>query len=231
MTKTQRLLELVQLLRCHRYPVTAQQLADQLRISVRTVYRDIICLQQQGVEIEGSAGLGYQLKSDGHLPPLMFSRHEIDALALGLDWVSRHTDAELKSASQHALAKIQAVLPEHLTHTIDHQSLLVASRGEVLFERHLPEIRQAIHSRNKITLRYKDLKEATSTRTLWPVVLGYFDRVRLLCGWCELRQDFRNFRVDRIEEIEVNGELYPGTRHQLLKRWKDHQQARYPDYR
>lgn len=229
MTKTQRLLELVQLLRCHRYPVTAQQLADQLRISVRTVYRDIISLQQQGVDIEGSAGLGYLLKSDGHLPPLMFSRHEIDALALGLNWVSRHTDAELKSAAQHALAKIQAVLPEHLTHAIDHQSLLVASRGEALFEKNLPEIRQAIHARNKITLRYTDLKEAASNRTIWPVVLGYFDRVRLLCGWCELRQDFRNFRVDRIEEIVVSSEVYPGTRHQLLKRWKDYQQARYPE--
>ncbi|WP_058961748.1 helix-turn-helix transcriptional regulator [Type-E symbiont of Plautia stali] len=231
MTKTQRLMELVQLLRCHHYPVTAQHLAEQLSISVRTVYRDIICLQQQGVEIEGSAGLGYLLKSDGHLPPLMFSRHEIDALALGLDWVSRHTDAELKSAAQHALAKIYAVMPAHLSQGIDHQSLLIASRGEALFEQHLPELRQAIHTRNKISLRYKDLKDVSSTRVIWPVVLGYFDRVRLLCGWCELRQDFRNFRVDRIEEIVVEDENYPGTRHQLLKRWKDYQQARYPDAR
>ena len=226
MTKTQRLMELVQLLRCHRYPVTAQHLAEQLSISVRTVYRDIICLQQQGVEIEGSAGLGYLLKSDGHLPPLMFSRHELDALALGLDWVSRHTDAELKSAAQHALAKIHAVLPEHLSHALDHQSLLVATRGEVLFETHLPEIRQAIHTPNKIILRYKAPQEATSTRVIWPVVLGYFDRVRLLCGWCELRQDFRNFRVDRIEEIQASDEVYPGTRFQLLKRWKDYHQLR-----
>ena len=226
MTKSQRLLELVQLLRCHRYPVTAQSLADQLRISVRTLYRDIICLQQQGVEIEGSAGLGYLLKYDGHLPPLMFSRHELDALVLGLNWVTRHTDPELKSAANHALAKIHAVLPEHLTHAIDHQSFLIASQGETLFETHLPEIRQAIHLRNKITLRYKDLKESSSERVIWPVVIGYFDRVRLLCGWCELRQDFRHFRVDRIEQIEVSNELYPQTRHQLLKRWKDYQNQR-----
>lgn len=229
MTKTQRLLELVQLLRCHRYPVTAQTLAEQLSISVRTVYRDIISLQQQGVDIEGSAGLGYLLKSDGYLPPLMFSRHELDALMLGLNWVSRHTDPELKSAANHALAKIQAVIPQHLSLAIDHQSLLIASRGEVVFETHLPAIRQAIHQRNKVSLQYKDLKDASSQRVIWPVVIGYFDRVRLLCGWCELRQDFRNFRVDRIEQIEISHEVYPGTRHQLLKRWKEYQQLRYPE--
>ncbi|WAH61562.1 WYL domain-containing protein (plasmid) [Pseudomonas silvicola] len=90
-------------------------------------------------------------------------------------------------------------------------------------------VRQSIPATK--SLRYKDLKDVSSTRIIWPVVLGYFDRVRLLCGWCELRQDFRNFRVDRIEEIVVEDENYPGTRHQLLKRWKDYQQARYPDAR
>ncbi|ORM71292.1 transcriptional regulator [Pantoea wallisii] len=228
MTKTERLLALLQLLRCHRYPVTAQRLADHLHISVRTVYRDILCLQQQGVDIAGSAGLGYLLKSDGHLPPLMFSRQEIDALVLGLNWVSRHTDAELKLAAQHALAKIHAVVPDPLTHAIDHQSFLIASRGEAVFEKHLPEIRQAIHQRTKIQLTYRDLKEATSTRTVWPVVIGYFEQVRLLCGWCELRQAFRNFRVDRIEDVRVTETHYPGTRHQLLKRWREYQNLRHP---
>ncbi|KTR89783.1 helix-turn-helix transcriptional regulator [Pantoea dispersa] len=228
MSKTQRLPELLQLLRCHRYPLTAQRIAEQLHISVRTVYRDILSLQQQGVEIEGSAGVGYLLKSDGHLPPLMFSRQEIDALVLGLNWVTRHTDDELKSAARHALAKVQAVIPPHLTQSIDHQSLLIASQGEALFETHLPQIRQAIHQRSKISLRYKDLQDNLSTRIIWPVVIGYFERVRLLCGWCELRQEFRNFRVDRIEAISVTSELYPGTRHQLLKRCRDYHHLRHP---
>lgn len=228
MTKTQRLAALLQLLRCHRYPVTAQRLAEQLQVSVRTLYRDILCLQQQGVEIEGSAGLGYLLLSDGHLPPLMFSRHEIDALVLGLHWVRRHTDAELTAAARNALAKIQAVVPGSLATAIDDPSFLIASRGDALYDRHVPAIRQAIHQRLKIQLHYTDLNAVSSTRTLWPVVIGYFDQVRLLSGWCELRQDFRHFRIDRIDAVQVSDTHYPGTRHQLLKRWRDARNLPHP---
>jgi predicted DNA-binding transcriptional regulator YafY len=105
MTKTQRLLALLQLLRCYRYPVTAAVLAEKLGISARTVYRDIASLQQ-GVDIEGSAGLGYQLRSDHFLPPLLFNQHELDALLLDLNWVRSLADANLNDAVQNALVKI-----------------------------------------------------------------------------------------------------------------------------
>lgn len=104
MTRTQRLLELLQILRAHRYPVTALTLSESLKISVRTVYRDIKTLQHQGVCIEGSAGLGYVINSDYHLPPLVFTPQEINALTLGLNWVYKHTDTNFKKDAKKAIA-------------------------------------------------------------------------------------------------------------------------------
>lgn len=222
MTKTQRLLALLQLLRCYRYPVTAAVLAEKLGISARTVYRDIASLQQQGVDIEGSAGLGYQLRSDHLLPPLLFNQHELDALLLGLNWVRSLSDANLNDAAQNALVKIQAVLPAGLAHTLKHQSLLIGS-NQLQFSEYFSLIRQAINGLHKMVIRYLDQKACLTKRIIWPVVCGIFDSVQLVGAYCEMREGFRNFRLDRIQDVNILDEHYPKSRIQLLNEWRAHE--------
>ncbi|MDI7690593.1 helix-turn-helix transcriptional regulator [Cronobacter malonaticus] len=221
MTRTQRLLELLQLLRSHRYPVTAATLAERLDVSVRSIYRDIETLKMQGVEIEGSAGIGYILQSDYHLPPLMFDAHEVDALMLGLHWVMRHTDPQLEAAARNAVAKIHAILPENLAQHIRYPSLMVPLPGNDSSLRFLADIRQAIHQRRKLELVYTDKDGAASSRLVWPIALGFFDAVRMLACWCELRQAFRHFRIDRMQRVTVSEQLCPQSRYKLLKEWKN----------
>jgi len=120
LSKTQRLFDLIQILRRNRYPVSGKKLAEELEVSLRTVYRDIVTLQRQGASIEGEPGLGYVLRPGFMLPPLMFSEEEIEALVLGSRWVARRTDKTLRLAATHVLAKISAVLPEDLRHQLRH---------------------------------------------------------------------------------------------------------------
>ncbi|EOC1268567.1 YafY family transcriptional regulator [Cronobacter malonaticus] len=221
MTRTQRLLELLQLLRSHRYPVTAATLAERLDVSVRSIYRDIETLKMQGVEIEGSAGIGYILQSDYHLPPLMFDAHEVDALILGLHWVMRHTDPQLEAAARNAVAKIHAILPENLAQHIRYPSLMVPPPGNDSSLRFLADIRQAIHQRRKLELVYTDKDGAASSRLVWPIALGFFDAVRMLACWCELRQAFRHFRIDRMQRVTISEQSCPQSRYKLLKEWKN----------
>ncbi|AHB72531.1 YafY family transcriptional regulator [Cronobacter malonaticus] len=221
MTRTQRLLELLQLLRSHRYPVTAATLAERLDVSVRSIYRDIETLKMQGVEIEGSAGIGYILQSDYHLPPLMFDAHEVDALMLGLHWVMRHTDPQLEAAARNAVAKIHAILPENLAQHIRYPSLMVPPPGNDSSLRFLADIRQAIHQRRKLELVYTDKDGAASSRLVWPIALGFFDAVRMLACWCELRQAFRHFRIDRMQRVTISEQSCPQSRYKLLKEWKN----------
>ncbi len=129
MTKTERLFQLLQILREHRYPISAHFLAQELLVSVRTIYRDIETLQGQGADIEGEPGMGYVLKPGFLLPPLMFSEEEIEALVLGSRWVMKKTDAKLKQAAQHALAKIASVLPKPLQNQLELTSLMVADNS------------------------------------------------------------------------------------------------------
>ncbi|EPN9384360.1 YafY family protein [Cronobacter malonaticus] len=221
MTRTQRLLELLQLLRSYRYPVTAATLAERLDVSVRSIYRDIETLKMQGVEIEGSAGIGYILQSDYHLPPLMFDAHEVDALMLGLHWVMRHTDPQLEAAARNAVAKIHAILPENLAQHIRYPSLMVPPPGNDSSLRFLADIRQAIHQRRKLELVYTDKDGAASSRLVWPIALGFFDAVRMLACWCELRQAFRHFRIDRMQRVTISEQSCPQSRYKLLKEWKN----------
>lgn len=221
MTKTERLFQLLQILREHRYPLSAHFLAQELQISVRTVYRDIDTLQGQGADIEGEPGMGYVLKPGFILPPLMFNEEEIEALVLGSRWVMKKTDAKLKKAAQHALAKIASVLPASLKHQLELTGLMVADnsflRGD---DEILALIRLAIRKELKLLLHYNDLKGQYSERVIWPLGLGYFDQVRLLISWCELKQDFRHFRVDKIINLERLEIRYPKNRASLIKEWR-----------
>lgn len=199
MSRAQRLLVLIQILRRHRFPVTGAALAAELGVSLRTLYRDIGTLQEQGASIDGEPGMGYVLRPGFMLPPLMFSEDEIEALVLGSRWVADRGDDRLSSAARNALAKIASVLPSDLRETLDASALLVGP-GEPVFTGsvELSRIRQAIRLERKVEMTYCDNKGVESTRTIWPFALGFFDRTRVVVAWCELRQAFRHFRTDRI---------------------------------
>ncbi|MFZ5595170.1 MAG: helix-turn-helix transcriptional regulator [Pseudomonadota bacterium] len=222
MSRAQRLLNLIQLLRSHRFPVTGAHLAVELGISLRTLYRDIGTLQEQGASIDGEPGLGYVLRPGFMLPPLMFSEEEIEALVLGSRWVADRGDRRLRDGAKSALTKIAAVLPPDLRDALDATALLVGPAAAMAAETaDLSQIRQAIRAERKTTIHYRDLKDVESTRTIWPFALGYFDHVRVLVAWCELRQGFRHFRTDRISALEVGQQRYPRRRQALLKEWRE----------
>lgn len=228
-SRTERLLELLQVLRRYRQPVSGQALADEVGVSLRTLYRDIATLQGQGAAIDGEAGLGYVLRPGFMLPPLMFSEEEIEALVLGSRWVARRSDAQLGAAARNALAKIIAVLPPDLRDDADNSSLLVPA-GEPISagENELPTIRRAIRAERKLVMAYRDDKGRETDRTIWPFALAYFDRVRVIAGWCELRRDIRHFRVDRIVSFKVTEERYLHRRAVLMKQWREANEAAQP---
>jgi predicted DNA-binding transcriptional regulator YafY len=220
MSRAERLLGLLQTQRCHRRPVSGRRLAADLGISIRTLYRDIAALQAQGAEIEGEPGVGYVLRPGFMLSPLMFSTEEIEALVLGTRWVADRSDPRLGQAARNALAKIGAVLPAELRDGLDAIPLLVGPSSAAVVDRvDLSLIRQAIRDEQKIDITYRDDKGADSARVIWPFALGFFDSVRIVMAWCELRRDFRHFRTDRIATL-VPGPRYPRRRHALLKEWR-----------
>jgi predicted DNA-binding transcriptional regulator YafY len=188
MSRAERLLGLMQLLRRHRRPVSGAALARELDISVRTLYRDIASLQAQGAHIDGEPGMGYVLRPGFMLPPLMFSEEEIEALVLGSRWVADRGDRELAEAARNVLAKVAAVLPADLRHELDSSALLVGPGAPLEPDSvDLAKLRRAIRSQRKVEIRYRDLKGEETTRVVWPFMLGFFDRVRVLAAWCELR--------------------------------------------
>lgn len=229
MSRARRLLELIQILRGHKYPVTGAHLAERLGVSVRTLYRDIATLQEQGASIEGESGVGYVLRSGFVLPPLMFSEAEIESLVLGLSWVSARGDAQLSAASREALSKIAAVLPIEARHILDESTVMIAppcieAPADLMAPAEhnvLPRIREAIRRERRAQVTYCDLKNKLSHRVIWPVALGYFEHVRILIAWCESRKNFRHFRTDRIVAWTTLEERYAQRRQMLLKAWHE----------
>ena len=220
MSRSERLLDLIQTSRRHRRPVSGRVLADELRISIRTLYRDIATLQGQGAAIEGEAGLGYVLKPGFMLPPLMFTDEEIEAIVLGSRWVAKQPDTRLSAAATNALVKIAAVLPDDLREDLDATALLVGPSAKATEGIDLGLVRQAIRDERKLGFLYRDAGGAASERTVWPFALGFFDKVRVVVAWCEMRQDFRHFRADRIVELKATDKRYPRRRQVLLKEWR-----------
>jgi predicted DNA-binding transcriptional regulator YafY len=222
MARTQRLLDLLQRLRNYRYAVTAETLSRELGVSVRTVYRDIETLQSQGAPIEGAAGVGYVLRPGFTLPPLMFSVEEIEAFVLGVSWVADRADRSLAEAARQLVAKVKAVLPAGLRQELEATTLLVgpAARPEPVADATAAALRRAIREETKLTISYRDDKGQATERTIWPFGLGYFDSVLMVMAWCELRQDLRHFRADRIVGFRATGQSYPEGRISLLERWR-----------
>ena len=221
MARSQRLLELIQVLRRHRQPVSGQALADELSVSLRTVYRDIQTLIGQGATIDGEAGLGFVLRPGFVLPPLMFSDEELEALVLGLRWVAQRTDASFEHAAMNALAKIAAVLPDDLRNNVEGIGLIAVPSRDADARHDLAPIRAAIRSEQMVVLDYADIKGEHTRRTIWPIALAFFENSRVLAAWCELRQDFRHFRIDRIIALHETGQRYPQRRRVLMKQWRE----------
>jgi predicted DNA-binding transcriptional regulator YafY len=222
MSRAARLLDLVQALRQHRRPVAGAVLADTLGISLRTLYRDIATLQGQGAPVEGEPGVGYVLKPGFMLPPLMFTQDEIEAIVLGSRWVADRADVRLGEAAQSALAKIAAVLPKDMADDLEGTGLLVAP-GMAMPESHIDpgDIREAIRHETCVYMTYIDLKGEVTERTIWPIALGFYDHLRIMVVWCELRAAFRHFRTDRILTWKPLGVRYPKRRQVLLKSWRE----------
>lgn len=222
MSRAQRLLDLIQVLRRHRHPVSGASLAEATGVSLRTVYRDIDTLKAEGAHIDGEAGVGYVLRPGFMLPPLMFSEEEIEAIVLGSRWVHQRADKSLAGAAANVLAKIGAVLPDDLRETLDDSGLLVGP-GETVSagDAELPKIRQAIRRERKLSIAYADKAGAATQRIVWPFALAFFEKVRVVVTWCELRQDYRHFRTDRIATLTVSEERYPRRRQALLKEWRE----------
>ena len=213
-------MQLLQALRRRRRPVTGQTLAAELGVSIRTLYRDIASLQTQGAPIEGASGLGYVLRPGFVLPPLMFSEDEIEALVLGSRWVAERADDHLADAARDALAKIAAVLPADLRDELDASSLLVGP-GTSASGIDLGIVRKAIRGERKLAIAYCDRSGVATERVIWPFALGFFDEAQMVVAWCELRQDFRHFRTDRIADLRALDDRYPRRRHALLKEWRE----------
>jgi predicted DNA-binding transcriptional regulator YafY len=220
MSRAERLFDLLQILRRHRRPVSGAVLAREAGISLRTLYRDIASLQAMGAQIEGEPGIGYVLKPGFLLPPLMFSAQEIEALALGLQWVGRRTDEGMGQAARNVMAKVAAVLPADLRERMEDDALVVGHGWDRPQPVDLALLRHALNEGRKLSIAYTDEKGARSERIIWPVSIGFFESTRVLVAWCELRKSFRHFRTDRIEAAEILPERLPRPRRQLMKEWQ-----------
>lgn len=199
MRRADRLFQIVQILKSRRL-TTAQQLAERLEVSTRTVYRDIQDLSLNGIPIEGEAGVGYLLRQEVNVPPLMFNEAELEAIQVGMRMVQAWGGSELSSAAKQAMIKVEAVLPERLQ---EYQSLMFApdfyiDNDEFKF---LDVLRKASRLREYLLMEYRDAKDDTSHREIRPLAIYFWKGLWTLLAWCELRNDFRNFRVDRILEL------------------------------
>ena len=219
-SRSERLLALLQSLRNRRFPVSGETLAGELGVSLRTLYRDIASLRAQGAAIEGEAGIGYVLRPGFLLPPMMFSEEELEALVLGSRWVEKIADDKLSSAAGSALSKIAAVLPDALSETLDQTALIIGPRDVAIEAADIAMLREAIRKERKLDIRYCDENGAATSRTIWPFGLAYFERVRVVVAWCEVRESFRHFRTDRIATMSETGSRYPKRRAVLLREWR-----------
>jgi len=207
MRRADRLFRLVEILRSKRL-ATGSWLAEQQGVSLRTLYRDIADLSLSGVPIEGEAGVGYRLRYRMDVPPLLFDPAELEALLVGSRMVQAWGDGDLAQAATAALAKIHNVLPELLRREAQQAQLFIPLQtGDR--PHHLTELRRAVRKRRIVRMAYAREDGTASERTLWPLGLFFWGRNWTLVGWCLLRNGFRHFRVDRVQQLVVSDETFP----------------------
>jgi predicted DNA-binding transcriptional regulator YafY len=216
--RTERLFRLLDELRGRRHAVSAQVLAETLGVTMRTIYRDIATLQGMGAPIRGEGGVGYQLEKGYFLPPLHFDDNELDALIIGLRLAAARGDHGLGTSANSVLAKIEAVLSGG-SHSTDRPLLAPGGVETKASLSALEPLRKALRKRRKILLGYEDLKGQISERVVRPLGLTVFEKVWLLTGWCEMKDGFRNFRVDRVSTLRP-----------LEERFRDEPGKRFSDY-
>ena len=216
--RTIRLFSILDKLRGRRTPISAETLAELLDVSVRTIYRDIATLQSMGAPIRGEGGLGYQIEAGFFLPPLHFDPDELDALILGIRMVTVRGDEKLGSAATRLLGKIEAVLSEG-AHALNQPLLAVGAgkKSETAFG--LTALKATVRHRKKVELKYQDDQGQESTRIVRPLGITAFELVWVLTAWCEHREDFRNFRLDRIQSFN---ELDSGFKREKGKEFSDY---------
>ena len=224
MRRADRLFQIVQLLRRRRSATTAAHIAERLGISERTVYRDIADLNLAGTLIDGEAGVGYRLRPGYDLPPLMFTRDEIQALVLGARIVRQFGDPPLARASDAILSKVATVIPPDLAPLLAETPLFVPSSSSARRSADaLTTIREALSGRRKLRMKYVGPTGDGTERTVRPLGVFFWGRTWTLAAWCELRNDFRNFRLDRAHELVTLDETFeeePGkTLRDLLTRY------------
>lgn len=225
MRRADRLFRIVDELRRRRRATRAAELASLLEVSSRTIYRDMADLMASGVPIEGSAGVGYLLRPGYHMPPMMFDADEIEALVLGLRIVESWTDPAMAQAAARAVDRVRAVVPEELDRRIGDLALFAPPRPSFGIEQRIDTApyRRAIRDRGVLEILYEDEGGRRSERRIRPLGLLFYGPKWLLAAWCELRTDFRSFRLDRIAAVQSTGERFrpePGrTLSDFLDRW------------
>jgi len=215
--RADRLFQIVQYLRSRRL-TTADWLAERLEVSVRTIYRDIADLSASGVPVEGEAGVGYMLRHKLDLPPLMFDRKELSAIELGLRFVSAYSSRSMSLAASSAMSKVRTSLPRGSTPATAPLPLFVPST-EGAKAPYFEPILAGIEERKKIRIQYNDAQSAVTERIVWPLAVFFWGSAWTVLSWCELRSDFRSFRLERIAQINSLDESYP-----------DHPGRRLTDY-
>jgi len=224
MRRADRLFQIVQILQRSKSVTTAHEMATELEVSERTIYRDIQDLMSNRVPIEGERGIGYMLREGYDLPPLMFTDEEIDAIMLGMRLVETRSDPDLSRAAKDVLAKIEAVTPSEkrsLLQSIRHIVPQFSTPPDIHID--MRKLRTAIRGFHKIEIRYQDTVGKETNRTIWPMLTVFFDPVQLLVGWCELRQGFRNFRIDRISSFSTLENRFPSSKKIELKAFLEQQ--------
>lgn len=215
-------MSLIEEFRRRRRPVSGNDLAQCLGVSIRTLYRDIASLRALGAGIEGEPGVGYILRPGFLLPPVMFTVEEVDALVLGSLWVADKADKPLAQAARKAIARLTAVMPVELVDRVEAQYAVIGQSEHLLQETiDMDAVRQAIHREHKLLISYSDAAGKNSERVIWPFFIIYLDGTRLISAWCELRGNIRHFRTDRIGSLSEISSRYPRRRHDLIRLWRE----------
>ena len=230
MRKGERLFEIIEILRRSKAPISSEDIGAQLGVTKRTIYRDMAALIAQGVPIQGEAGMGYILEPGFHMPPLMLTLDEIEAAILGAQWVQTRGEPELALAAEKLLTKIKTVAPQGFDTSFVEPVVSVAPMEQVEEALRSAEIRHAIRQRLKLQITYAGHDQKRTTRTIWPILLGYRDAGRIIAAWCELREGYRYFRTDRIIKGEVLNDKIPRRMDLLKADWRkamDEERKRY----
>ncbi len=221
MRRADRLFEIIQVLRRATGPMTGDAIAAELETSRRTIYRDITALIGQRVPIRGEAGVGYVLERGFDLPPLMLTLDEMEAVVLGSQWVIAHADPLLARAALDVLAKVAAIVPESLRGAIDDPAVGTPPNRRTQQAQwvDIGKLRSWSRQGRKLFIHYIDQAGVASDRTVWPFMIGYVEGMQTLMAYCELRDDFRVFRTDRLAAVDFLDQRYPAHRCALRSRW------------